>query len=58
MYKDIAEAFPRGGGREIGNHETEADPAKIRGGNAVRFAPGRFSNLSNITNTATMMKME
>jgi hypothetical protein len=58
MYKDIAEAFPRGGCREIGNHETEADPAKIRGGNAVRFAPGRVSHHSNNTNTATMMKME
>jgi hypothetical protein len=29
---------------------------KIGGGNAAGAVPGRFSNLSNITNTATMMK--
>jgi hypothetical protein len=27
-------------------------------GETLRSHPGRFSNLSNITNTATMMKME
>jgi hypothetical protein len=31
---------------------------KIRGGNDVGAVPGRFYNLSNITNTATMMKRE
>jgi hypothetical protein len=31
---------------------------KIGGGNAAGVALGRFSNLSNITNTATMMKRE
>jgi hypothetical protein len=31
---------------------------QIGGGNAVEVASGRFSNLSNITNTATMMKRE
>jgi hypothetical protein len=35
-----------------------AEPAKIGGENAVRAIPGRFSNLSNITNTATVMKRE
>jgi hypothetical protein len=43
------------------NHETEAEPAKVGGGNATGAVPGRFSNLSNlsnITNTATMMKRE
>jgi hypothetical protein len=40
------------------NHETEAGPTKIRMGNAAGTVPGRFSNLSNITNTATMMKRE
>jgi hypothetical protein len=31
---------------------------KIGGGNTVGAVPGRFSNLSNITNTATIMKRE
>jgi hypothetical protein len=31
---------------------------KIGGGNAVRAVPGRFSNLFDITNIATMMKIE
>jgi hypothetical protein len=31
---------------------------KIEGGNVVGAIPGRFSNLSNITNTVTMMKRE
>jgi hypothetical protein len=31
---------------------------KIEGGNAAGVAPDRFSNLSSITNTATMMKRE
>jgi hypothetical protein len=39
--------FPRGGGRE-----------KIGGGNTVGVAPGRFSNLSNVTIIATIMKRE
>jgi hypothetical protein len=52
------EAFPRGGGGETWNHETKGVPVKIGGGNTVRAIPGRFSNLSNITYTATMMKME
>jgi hypothetical protein len=33
-------------------------PVKIGGENSARVALGRFSNLSNITNTATMMKKE
>jgi hypothetical protein len=48
----------RGGGGEIRNHEIEAEPAKIGGGNAAGAIPYRISNLSNITNTATMMKRE
>jgi hypothetical protein len=39
-------------------HEIEVVPPKIGGGNAARAIPGRFSNLSNITNTATMIKRE
>jgi hypothetical protein len=31
---------------------------KIGGGNTIGVALGCFSNLSNITNTATMMKRE
>jgi hypothetical protein len=31
---------------------------KIGEENAAGVAPGRFSNLSNITNTTTMMKRE
>jgi hypothetical protein len=31
---------------------------KIEGENTARVATGLFSNLSNITNTATMMKSE
>jgi hypothetical protein len=40
----------------VEKHETEAALAKIGGGNAARVASGRFSNLSNIMNTTTMMK--
>jgi hypothetical protein len=54
----MSSVFPRGGGGETQNHETEADPAKIRGENTAKVASGRFSNLSNITNTTTMMKRE
>jgi hypothetical protein len=50
--------FPRGGGGETRNHETEVVHAKIEGGNTAGVTPGRFSNLSNITNTATMIKRE
>jgi hypothetical protein len=35
-----------------------AVPAKIGRGNAAIVAPVRFSNLSDITNTAAMMKRE
>jgi hypothetical protein len=38
--------------------KTEAKPTKIRGGNTARAVPGRFSNLFDITNTATMIKRE
>jgi hypothetical protein len=31
---------------------------KIGGGNTAKVAPDRFSNLSDITNTATIMKRE
>jgi hypothetical protein len=40
------------------NHKIEVEPANIRGRNIVGSVPGRFSNLSNITNTTTMMKRE
>jgi hypothetical protein len=43
---------------ETRNHETEAEPVKIRVGNVAGAVPDRFSNLSNITNTATMTKRE
>ena len=39
-------------------HETEADPAKIGGGNAAGAIPGCVSTLSNTSNTAMMMKGE
>jgi hypothetical protein len=52
------EAFPRVGGGKTWNHKIEVVPAKIGGGNATEVTPGRFSNLSDITNTATMMKRE
>jgi hypothetical protein len=44
----------------VEKHENEIEvvPAKIGGGNAIEVAPGRFSNLTNITNTAIMMKRE
>jgi hypothetical protein len=48
----------RGGGDETQNHEIELVAVNIGGGNAAGVTPGRFSNLSNITNTATMMKRE
>jgi hypothetical protein len=48
----------RGGSGEARNHKTEAESAKIGGGNALEAIPARFSNLSNITNTATMVKRE
>jgi hypothetical protein len=57
-YPHPTETFPRGGDGETWNHEQEAVPVKIGGGNATTVAPGRFSNLSDITNTATMMKRE
>jgi hypothetical protein len=44
--------------RKDENHETEAGPSKIGGGNAVGAISGCISTLSNIINTATMMKME
>jgi hypothetical protein len=34
------------------------EPAKNGGGNNVGAVPGCFSNLSDITNTTTMMKRE
>jgi hypothetical protein len=40
------------------NHETNVVPVKIGGGNAAGAILGRFSNLSNITNTATKMNTE
>jgi hypothetical protein len=36
--------------------KTKAKHVKIGGGNATGAVPGRISNLSNVTNTATMMK--
>jgi hypothetical protein len=36
--------------------QNKAEPVKIGGRNAAGVVPGRFSNLSDITNTATMMK--
>jgi hypothetical protein len=40
------------------NHETEAEPVKIRGGIIAGAIPGCISTLYNITNTATMMKRD
>jgi hypothetical protein len=57
-YIKTPEVFPWGGGRTTRNHEIEAIPTKIGGGNTARAIPGRFSNVSNITNTATMMRRE
>jgi hypothetical protein len=56
--KTPPKVFLRGGGEETRNRETEVVLVKIGGGNAVRVAPGRFSNLSDITNIATIMKRE
>jgi hypothetical protein len=50
--------FPRGGGGETRNIETEAIPAKIGGGNDAEVAPGRFSNLPDINTIDTAMKRE
>jgi hypothetical protein len=50
--------FSRGGGGERRNHEIEVERAKIRAGNAGKAVPDRFSNLSDITNTATTIKRE
>jgi hypothetical protein len=50
--------FPGGGSGETRNHETEDVPTKIGGGNTIGVTSGCFSNLSDITNTATMMKRE
>jgi hypothetical protein len=36
----------------------EVEHANIGGGNAAGAIPDRFSNLSDITNTTTMMKRE
>jgi hypothetical protein len=57
-YIKTPEQFPWGGGGGIGRHKIEALPVNIGGGNAARVALGCFSNLSDITNTATMMKRE
>jgi hypothetical protein len=57
-YIKTPQGVPRGGSGETRNQKAEVIPAKIGGGNATGVAPGRFSNLSNITNTATMMKRE
>jgi hypothetical protein len=50
--------IPRGGSEETRNHKIEVVPAKIGWGNIARVTPDRFSNLSDITNTATMIKRE
>ena len=39
-------------------HETEAVSVKIGGGNTAGAVPGCISTLSNITNTANMMRGE
>jgi hypothetical protein len=44
--------------RKHENHETEVEPAKIGGGNAVGAIPGCISTLSNIINTTNMMNRE
>jgi hypothetical protein len=56
--KTPPEAFSWGGSEETRNHEIEVVPAKIGGGNAARVTPDRFFNLSDITNTDTIMKRE
>jgi hypothetical protein len=40
------------------NHEREAEPMKIGAGIAAEVVPSPISTLSNITNTATMMKRD
>jgi hypothetical protein len=50
--------FPRRGGRETRNIEIEDVSVKIGGANTVRVAPGRFSNLFDITTIDTSMKRE
>jgi hypothetical protein len=50
--------FPRRGSGETRNTKTEAVPAKIGGGNAIRVALGHFSTLSNINTINTAMKRE
>jgi hypothetical protein len=40
------------------NTKTEAEPAKIGGGNAAGAIPGCISNLSNIIISVSMMKRE
>jgi hypothetical protein len=50
--------FPRGGGGETRNPETEAVPAKIGGGNAAGVTLGRFSTLSDINTIITTIKRE
>jgi hypothetical protein len=50
--------FPRGGGGETQNTETEAVPAKIEGGNAAGVTPGCFSTLSDINTIITTIKRE
>jgi hypothetical protein len=50
--------FPRDGGGEAQNIETEVVPAKIGGGNAAGVTPGCFSTLSDINTIITAMKRE
>jgi hypothetical protein len=50
--------FPRVGGGQTGNIETEAVPAKIGGGNATIVAPEHFSNLFDINTIETAIKRE
>jgi hypothetical protein len=57
-YIKTPRGVPWGCGGETWNHETKDVPTKIGGGNAAGVAPDRFSNLSEITNTATMMNRE
>jgi hypothetical protein len=46
------------GGGEKQNTKIEVVPVKIKGGNAIRVAPGLFSTLSDVNTIITAMKRE
>jgi hypothetical protein len=50
--------FSREGGGETRKPQNRGCSSEDWRGNAAKVTPGRFSNLSDITNTATMLKRE